>query len=93
MIEVKSPKKKKKKKGKKGSGSRSWASSPGKKGKKGKKKKKVVLPTHPDGSINYGRPKTTDFGRRKIEMLRWFHGRLIGANDNKMDYISNVFVS
>lgn len=70
MIEVKKSPKKKKKKSKKGSGSRSRASSPGKKGKKGKKKKKVVLPLHPDGSINYGRPKTTDFGRRKIELLR-----------------------
>ena len=48
---------------------------------------------HPDGSINYGRPKTTDFGRRKIELLRRFHGKLINTNDNKMDYISNVFVS
>ena len=48
---------------------------------------------HPDGSINYGRPKTTDFGRRKIELLRRFHGKLINTKDNKMDYISNVFVS
>lgn len=93
MIEVKKSPKKKKKKSKKGSGSRSRASSPGKKGKKGKKKKKVKLPLHPDGSVNYGWPKTTDFGWRKIELLRWFHGRLINTNDNKMDYISNVFVS
>jgi hypothetical protein len=63
---------KKKKKGKKKGGSGSRPASPKKGKKKGKKKKKVVLPLHPDGSINYGRPKTMDFGRRKIELLRRF---------------------
>lgn len=87
---TKKKKKKKKKGKKKGKGksekseaSPTWepaaesaAPSPAKKKKKKtpRKKKKKDLPTHPDGTIDFGRPKTEEFGRRRIERIRWFHG-------------------
>lgn len=38
------------------------------------------------------RPKTTDNGKRKISLLRRFNGNLIGASNNNMDMINNVFI-
>ena len=92
IIEEKKPTKKKKKKKKKGTSARSRSSSPkkGKKKKGKKKKKKKTPPKHPDGSINYGRPQTKEFGRRRIERIRRFYGKDLG--DNHMSKIDNIFV-
>lgn len=55
------------------------------------KPKVAEVPTEPKdyGSI---RPKTTDEGKRKISMIRRFHGNLIGASENHMEMVNNVFI-
>lgn len=59
-----------------------------------KAKPKAPLPP-PEPPKNYGgvRPMTSDAGKRKINMLRRFHGGLIGTQSNNMELINNVFVA
>ena len=51
------------------------------------------LPEEPPKEFGGIRPKTTDAGKRRINMLRRFHGDLINAKTNNMDMINNVFTA
>lgn len=60
---------------------------------KAKPKPKMPEPFNPDNDMGGIRPRTTDAGKRRINLLRRFHGDLIGAKNNNMEIIDNVFVS
>jgi len=58
------------------------------------KKKKPLAPPPEEGppkDLGGIRPKTTDAGKRRINMLRRFHGGLIGTKASNMEMINNVF--
>jgi hypothetical protein len=51
----------------------------------------ATLPPKDFGSL---RPKTTDNpGKRRIDLLRRFHGDLIGTKSSNMEHLNNVFVA
>lgn len=45
------------------------------------------------GDASPKRPTTINYQKRKIDKLRKFHGSLIDANQNHMEFINNCFVS
>jgi hypothetical protein len=58
-----------------------------------KAKPKVEEPPNAPTDLGSIRPKTTEQGRRKIELVRRFQGNLIGGKDSHMDDIDNVFIA
>ena len=57
-------------------------------------KPKIPEPVYdPNKDVGSVRPKTTDGGKRKINLLRRFHGDLISTSNNHMDFVDNVFFS